>query len=337
MFLKLKISMRRPFHHNLDGTFKNPKGSPRVNPSFRGFLKWFFRLEKAKKKIKIDLPDDYVVVETIIKKNLEEMKNKDYVLWIGHATFVIKLGKTTIITDPFFSKNCGPLVFGPKRYVKPALQLNDIPKIDLFLLTHNHHDHMDHKVIKTFPYKLAKVLTGLKTGDYFRKNNFKDILELDWYQTIKFRDLKIHFLPAVHWSARIIKKNETLWGSFLIEYKNKKIFFSCDTGVGNVYEELGKKYGPIDVLFINIGAYDLKPLGLKASLHLTPSEAVSVGKKLEAKKIVGMHFGTVLLSCEPILEPPQLFQNCAKDFGYLKEDLIVFKIGEIKRLEDLFK
>ena len=103
-----------------------------------------------------------------VLSDLKRYKDGDYIAWIGHATFIIKLGDTTIITDPVFSKNAGPFIFGPKRFTDPALRLNEIPKIDLFLLTHNHYDHQDMMTIKRFPFKNTKVLTPLKLGKYFR-------------------------------------------------------------------------------------------------------------------------------------------------------------------------
>ena len=122
--------------------------------------------------------------------------------WIGHATFLIKLGKTTIITDPVFEKNMGPLIFGPKRFVDPALKLNELPEIDLFLLTHNHYDHLSTRTIQRFPFKKAKVLAPLKLGKYFVRNGFRDVNEMDWYEEIKINDLKVTLVPAVHWSKK---------------------------------------------------------------------------------------------------------------------------------------
>ena len=242
------------------------------------------------------------------------MKNEDYIAWIGHATFLIKLGNTTIITDPVFSKNAGPLIFGPDRFTKPALNLNEIPKTDLFLLTHNHYDHLDKSTIRRFPFKDAKVLLPLKLGKYF-KPRFEDINEMDWYEEIKVNDdLKVTLLPAVHWSKRsLTDTNKTLWGNFLIEYKGKKIFFSCDTGYGKIYKTLGEKYGPIDITMINIGAYDFKPMFDKSIYHTTPEEALNVAQDLKSKKVIGMHWGTFVLSLEPIMEPPIRFKRkCCK-------------------------
>ena len=325
-----------PFHHLSDGTFRNPEGSPQRDPNFRWSYKIF---NEERKKIKIDYPISHVVPKDKVLKDLNESKKNDYIAWIGHATFLIKLGNTTIITDPLFSKNTGPLIFGPKRYVDPAINLNEIPKVNLFLLTHNHYDHQDMSTIRSFPYKDAKVLVPLRLGKYFK--NYKDVNELDWYEKIKVtEDISVTLLPAVHWSKRgLFDSNKTLWGSFLIEYKNKKIFFSCDTGVGNIYKEIGNKYGPIDLTFINIGAYNffpIMPIKDKSVYHTNPEEALSIGKDLKSKKIIGMHWGTVILSLEPIMEPPKRFKENASDFGFNKNDAIIFKIGEVKKLDEIF-
>jgi len=271
-----------------------------------------------------------------VLENLEKYKNDNYVAWIGHATFLIKLGNTTIITDPVFSKNMGPLIFGPKRYVDPAINLNEIPEVNLFLLTHNHYDHLDYRTIKKFPYKKANVITPLKLGKYFTRNKFNKVKEMDWYDQTQVNDLKITLMPAVHWSKRTLTDdNKTLWGSFLIEYKDKKIFFACDTGYGDVYKDLGKKYGPIDLTFINIGAYDFRPMFEKSVYHTNPEEALNIAQDLKSKKVIGMHWGTVVLSLEPIMEPPIRFKANAEKYGYKKEDAILFKIGEVQKLEDL--
>jgi len=322
-----------PYHHLPDGSFRNPEGSPKRDEN----IKWSFNtFNKEKKKIKIEFPSNHVVEREKVLENLEKYKNDNYVAWIGHATFLIKLGDTTIITDPLFSKNSGPLIFGPKRYVESAIKLNEIPKTDLFLLTHNHYDHLDYSTVRNFPHKKSKVLVPLKLSKYFTRNGFKDVNELDWYNDIKVNDLKITFLPAVHWSKRTLTDtNKTLWGNFLIEYKDKKILFACDTGYGNIYKELGEKYGPIDLTFINIGAYDFRPMFEKSVYHTNPEEALNIAQDLKSKKVIGMHWGTVVLSLEPIMEPPVRFKANAEKYGYKKEDAILFKIGEVQKLEDL--
>ena len=322
-----------PYHHLPDGTFRNPQGSPERDPNIKWSMsKW----NKEKKKIKINIPSDHVVDKKEVLKNLEKYKDDDYIAWIGHATFLIKLGNTTIITDPLFSKNAGPLIFGPKRYVDPAINLKELPEVNLFLLTHNHYDHLDYRTIKKFPYKKAKVLTPLKLGKYFTRNGFNSVQEMDWYEQTEVNDLKITLMPAVHWSKRTLTDtNKTLWGSFLIEYKNKKIFFACDTGYGNIYKDLGNRYGPIDLTFVNIGAYDFRPMFEKSIYHANPEEALNIGQDLKSKKVLGMHWGTVILSLEDPFEPPIRFKNATNKYGYHIDDAILFKIGEIQKLENL--
>ena len=327
----------KPYHHLSNGTFRNPEGSPERNMNF----KWSFKVfNKEKKKLDMTVPEEHVVKKEKVLSDLAKFKNENYIAWIGHATFIIKLGNTTIITDPVFSKNAGPLIFGPKRFTEPALKLNEIPKIDLFLLTHNHYDHQDMMTIRRFPFKDAKVMLPLKLGKYFKRNGYKDVNEMDWYDSIDFNEkLKITFLPAVHWSKRsLTDTNKTLWGNFLIEYEGKKILFACDTGVGKIYKDLGNKYGPIDISFINIGAYNFYPISPfkdKSVYHTNPEEALSIGRDLKSKKVIGTHWGTFVLSLEPIMEPPVRFKKNAEKYGFKKKEAIIFKIGQFEKLEDL--
>ena len=334
----VSIAMEKiPYHHLPDGTFRNPEGSPKRDSNF----KWSFKIfNKEKKKLNMNIPKEHIEEKTKVLLNLERFKDDDFIVWIGHATFLLKLGNTTIITDPVFSKNAGPLFFGPKRFTEPALTLNEIPKTDLFLLTHNHYDHQDMRTIKRFPFKDSKVLLPLKLGKYFTRNGYKDVNEMDWYDEIKINDeLKVTFLPAVHWSKRsLTDTNKTLWGNFLIEYKDKKILFACDTGVGNIYKELGDKFGPIDLTLINIGAYNFYPMMPykdKSAYHTNPEEALSIVKDLKGKKAIGMHWGTFVLSLEPIMEPRKRFKENAEKYGFKKEDAIIFKIGEFQSLKNL--
>ena len=336
LFNQTMLAMdKKPYHHLPDGTFRNPEGSPKRDDN----VKWSYKIFNAeRKKIKINFPNDHVIPRNKVLKSLQENKDEDYIAWIGHATFLIKLGNTTIITDPLFSKNTGPLIFGPKRYVDPAIKLEDVPKTDLILISHSHYDHLDASAIRNFPHKDAKVLLPLKLSKYFKR--YKDVNELDWYDEIQVnKDVKVTLLSAVHWSKRSLwDTNKTLWGSFLIEYKGKKILFACDTGYGNIYKELGEKYGPIDITLINIGAYNfypMMPVKDKSTYHTNPEEALQIGKDLNSKKVVGMHWGTVVLSLEPIMEPPKRFKDSAKDYGYSKDDAVIFKIGELKKLKEI--
>ena len=339
-FHAMSSSLDKPYHHITDEKgntikFRNPEGSPERS----GKVNWSYKVfNKEKKKLDMTVPKDHVIDKNKVLSDLKKYKDGDYIAWIGHATFLIKLGDTTIITDPVFSKNAGPLIFGPKRYTEPALKLNEIPKTDLFLLTHNHYDHQDMSTIRRYPYKNSKVLVPLKLGRYFTNYRFKDVNEMDWYDEIKVNDLKITMLPAVHWSKRSLTDiNKTLWGNFLIEYDGKKIFFACDTGYGNIYKELGEKYGPIDLTMINIGAYDFRPMFDRSIYHTTPEEALNVARDLKSKKVLGTHWGTFVLSLEPIMAPPKRFKENAEKFEYREEETIIFKIGEIRDLNLIIK
>ena len=328
---------KKPYHHLPDGTFRNPEGSPKRDANF----KWSYKIfNQEKKKLDMTVPKEHVIDKDKVLSDLRKYQEDDYVAWIGHATFLIKLGNTTIITDPVFSKNAGPLIFGPKRFTEPALKLNEIPKTDIFLLTHNHYDHQDMTTIRRFPFKNVKVLLPLKLGKYFSRNGYKDVNEMDWYEEIEInKNLKITFLPAVHWSKRsLTDTNKTLWGNFLIEYNGKKLLFGCDTGIGNIYKDIGNKYGPIDLTFINIGAYNFYPIMPykdKSIYHTNPEEALEVAKNLKSKKVIGMHWGTFVLSLEPIMEPPVRFKANAEKYGFKKEDAIVYRIGEFGSLKKL--
>jgi L-ascorbate metabolism protein UlaG (beta-lactamase superfamily) len=333
----LLFAMEKPYHHLPDGTFRNPEGSPSIEKF--GF-KWSYKkYNEERKKISIKVKPGHVINKKEVLENLKKYKEDDYIFWIGHASFIIKLGNTTIITDPVFEKNMGPLFFGPKRYVEPAINLKEIPVVNLFLLTHNHYDHLSTRTIQKFPFKKTKVLTPLRLGKYFTRNGFSDVNEMDWYNEVKVNDLKITFLPAVHWSKRSLwDTNKSLWGSFLIEYQNKKIFFACDTGYGNIYKELGEKYGPIDLTLINIGAYNFYPMSPrkdKSIYHTNPEEALNIGQDLKSKKVLGMHWGTVVLSLEPIFDPPKRFKENASKYNYKDSDAIIFKIGEIQTLNKI--
>ena len=115
----------------------------------------------------------------------------------------------------------------------------------------------------------------------------------------------------------------------------QKILFACDTGYGDIYKDLGEKYGPIDLTIINIGAYDFRPMFEKSIYHTTPEEALKVAQDLKSKKVLGMHWGTFVLSLEPIMAPPIRFKDNAEKYGFKKEKAIIFKIGQVSSIEKI--
>ena len=350
--LELSAMEKKPYHHVYENgqfkKFRNFKGSPERNKNFKWSYKKF---REAKKNINIIIPKDFIVPKKIVLKNLEKHKNDNFILWINHASFIIKLGSTTIVTDLITSPNAGPLFLGPKRYTPPALELDELPKIDLWLNSHLHYDHLSMSDIRNFPFKSAKVLVPLNNGSYFKKNNFRDVNELDWFETVKInKDLSVTLTASQHWNKRSIlpfgpgATDKALWGSFLINYKGKKIFFACDTGYSNIYKLMGQKFGGVDIFLINSGAYNFEVITGKKDFsifHTNPEEALQVAKDIKAKKVIPMHYGSFLLGLEgqnsegPINEPRNRLLKNAENYGFKKKDIKIFNIGQISTLDEI--
>ena len=350
--LELLAMEKKPYHHvyenGLFKKFRNFEGSPKRNKNFKWSYKKF---REAKKKINVIIPKDFIVPKEIVFKNLEKHKNDNFILWINHASFIIKLGSTTIVTDLITAPNAGPLFLGPKRYTPPALELDELPKIDLWLNSHLHYDHLSMSDIRNFPFKSAKVLVPLNNGSYFKKNNFRDVNELDWFETVKInKDLSVTLTASQHWNKRSIlpfgpgATDKALWGSFLINYKGKKIFFACDTGYSNIYKLMGQKFGGVDIFLINSGAYNFEVITGKKDFsifHTNPEEALQVAKDIKAKKVIPMHYGSFLLGLEgqnsegPINEPRNRLLKNAEKYGFKKKDIKIFNIGQISTLDEI--
>ena len=345
---------KKPYHHvyenGLFKKFRNFQGSPERNKNFKWSYKKF---REAKKKINVIVPKDFVVPRETVLKNLEKYKNDNFILWINHASFIIKLGSTTIVTDLITAPNAGPLFLGPRRYTPPALELGQLPKIDLWLNTHLHYDHLSMSDIRNFPFKSAKVLVPLNNGSYWKKNNFKDVKELDWFETEEInKDLSITLTSSQHWNKRSAlpfgpgATDKALWGSFLIDYKGIKIFFACDTGYSNIYKMMGKKFGGIDIFLINSGAYNFDVITGKKDFsifHTNPEEALQAAKDIKAKKVIPMHYGSFLLGLEgqnsegPINEPRNRLLKNAENYEFKKKDIKIFNIGQISTLNKILK
>jgi L-ascorbate metabolism protein UlaG (beta-lactamase superfamily) len=205
--------------------------------------------------------------------------------------------------------------------------------------------------IRNFPYKSAKVLVPLNNGSYFKKNNFKDVRELDWFDEVKINEnLTVTLMAAQHWNKRSVlpfgpgATDKALWGSFLINYKGKKIFFACDTGYSNIYKMMGQKFGGVDIFLINAGSYNFEIITGKKDFsifHTNPEEALQAAKDIKAKKVIPMHYGSFLLGLEgqnsegPINEPRNRLLKNAEKYGFKKKDIKIFNIGQISTLNEI--
>ena len=273
---------------NSDG-MKNEKSLSEV-------LKWSWSREEPKKEF----------IKTNENINLNSLKDREhYALWIGHSTFLINNGDLTILTDPIFSERASPLNFaGPKRLIKPVIKIKDLPEVDVITISHNHYDHLDINSLRKIQKKFPNVKILVPKGDLklLRNYNLNNGFEFLWWEEIAFNNTKFIFTPAQHWSARGLRdRNKSLWGSWFIKNEDKNIFHAGDTGYSEDFIEIRNRLGAVDFAMIPIGAYD--PQWFMSYSHVNPEEALNIAKDLDAKISIGMHWGTFILTDEPVLEP----------------------------------
>jgi L-ascorbate metabolism protein UlaG (beta-lactamase superfamily) len=228
---------------------------------------------------------------------------KPVITVINHASVLIQIDNLNILTDPHYSLRASPVQFaGPKRVVKPAIAFDDLPTIDMVLISHNHYDHLDLDTLQRLNDRDApKFVAGLKTKSFLEDNGINNAVDLDWWQSISTNNTKVTFVPAQHWSARgIFDKREMLWGGFYIE-NTHKIYFAGDTGYGTFFKVIKEKLGAPDLSLIPIGAYE--PRWFMKDAHLNPKDALQAFNDLESKKMIGIHFGTFKLTDEGYNDP----------------------------------
>jgi L-ascorbate metabolism protein UlaG (beta-lactamase superfamily) len=288
------------------------------NISFSAFLKWQF----SKNPQKLEKKRDTFRLEVIANHNF--MKSaEDMIVWLGHASFFIRINGVTILTDPCYHNM--PFV---KRLAGLPCNTNELKGIDYVLISHNHRDHFDNKSIKEIfknnPNAIA--LVPLRTGKLIEKLSGK-YEDAGWYQKFSTSDkIKIYFMPSHHWCRRgLTDNNEMLWGSFIIQTDSATIYFAGDTKLDTHFEEISKFFPKIDYALMPIGAY--MPTYIMKQAHMSPQEAVEAANNLKTKIFVPMHYATYDLSDEPIGEPLRLLRKLKED-GILKSELKVLKIGE---------
>lgn len=325
-------NVSRPPHHT-DGGFRNPPGSLPMSRSATAWGAFFWRRLTGDDLTPNDVPPDHVVPREEAIAAQRAAAHDTSITWLGHAAFLIRVAGRTILTDPFLSERASPFgSSGPKRYVPPGIPIEALPPIDVVLISHNHYDHLDARTLERLPDKeRIDVVVPLRVGALVRELGFTKIHELDWFEGVGLGGVVISGVPAIHGANRgLFDRNEMLWSGYAIEAPGLRAYFAGDTGYGPVFSEIGARRGPFDVALVPIGAYE--PRELMRPVHVNPEEAVQVARDVGARIVVGMHWGTVVLTDEPPFEPPERFVRAAAAAGYAREDAWVMRIGETRRV-----
>jgi L-ascorbate metabolism protein UlaG (beta-lactamase superfamily) len=321
-------NQRMPKHHTREGFQNYPIVESAPSLGFRFYLHRFISSFSRP-----DVHKSHVLTENKAISLYGELNNKNTITWIGQSTLLIKIDGKTIITDPFFTKYASPLPIGPRRYVDPGLSPENLPNIDIILVSHNHYDHLDSHFIESLSNKDdIQVFVPLELKAFFSKRNYKNVHELDWYESNSIYNIRFTSLPTVHYSGRgLSDKNKSLWCSWAISSSNGQYYFVGDSAYSpTIFKEIGKKFGSSDLSMVTIGTYGNRKYGVNN--HSNPEEAVSLGKEINAKALLGIHWGTIDLSDEDPWEPPKRFEKAAQKAAYSPEDIWIFKIGETRKL-----
>jgi L-ascorbate metabolism protein UlaG (beta-lactamase superfamily) len=256
------------------------------------------------------------------------------VTFINHSTALIQTEGLNIITDPIYSKRAGPFFWtGPKRFKNPGIRFEDLPKIDIILLSHNHYDHLDHKTLtKLSARDNPLIVTALGVPHFLAQHKITNAIELDWWQTHKINDsVTIHSVPAQHFSGRgTVDRNTSLWCGFVISTSVGNVYFAADTGYVPVFKEIGERFGEMRVALIPIGAYI--PRWFMQSVHVSPKEAVMMHKDVNSKLSIGIHHGTFRLADEGMDDPALDLAHELREQDVINDSFIVIGEGEVKSI-----
>lgn len=249
--------------------------------------------------------------------------------WIGHSSFVVRMDGVTFLTDPMFSDRASPFSFiGPRRMVPPGVPLEALPPVNFVLLSHDHYDHVDKPTIQQLARRGGRFVVPLGLAEWIRDGGGMAI-ELDWWQEIELNGVRIHCVPAQHFSGRSLRdQRRRLWAGWVVSGNTRRFYYAGDTGYSADFRVIGERLGPIDLATVPIGAY--LPTAMMHHVHTTPEEALQIGRDVRAARIVAMHFGTFDLSDEPPDEPPRRFREEAERLGLGPDRAWILKVGETR-------
>ena len=303
--------------------FVNFEKTTLMKIGFRENLNLFKKMlfESNSRRPKNKLPE----VKANLDLFMEKSDNLKFI-WFGHSTLLLNIDNTIVLVDPIFSMNASPFNFLVKRFQKSIFTLNELPNINVILISHNHYDHLDKKSVAFFKDKNTNFMVpmGLKTTLIKWGIEEWKITELNWYESAKINSTIFTAAPARHFSGRgLFDRNKTLWASWIIEKRNKeRVFFSGDSGYGKHFKEIGLKFGEFDIAFIENGQYNEK----WRDIHMMPEETVQAAIDLNARHFVPIHWGMFDLSLHKWSDPIKNSYKIAKEKNI---SIIPPKLGKI--------
>jgi L-ascorbate metabolism protein UlaG (beta-lactamase superfamily) len=238
--------------------------------------------------------------------------------FVNHSTVLLQTEGYNFLTDPVWSQRVSPVTFlGPERHRNPGIEFEDLPPIDCILISHNHYDHLDVPTLRRLVTRHSSaIFCPLGVARLLRRIGFHDVHELDWWDSESWRNLRIHCVPAQHFSSRTpFDRNRTLWCGWTIEAAAGNIYFAGDTGFGDLFPAIQNRFGAFRLALLPIGAYE--PEWFMGPIHMTPEQAVTAHSLLKASTSIAIHFGTFSLADDSETEPIRRLQTALKEHNFL--------------------
>ena len=253
--------------------------------------------------------------------------------FVNHITFLVQFSGLNVLTDPVWSERVSPVSWaGPKRVRPPGLAFEQLPRIDLVLISHNHYDHLDLDTLRRLERAHQPLfVTCLGNRAFLAQHGLGRVTELDWWDAVPVGSGRVLCTPAQHWSGRgLSDRNRTLWGGFVIEAADRTVYFAGDTGYCAQFAEIRSRYGVVDVALLPIGAYE--PRWFMREQHMNPDEAVRAHLDLGTRLSIATHFGCFQLTDEGIDDPVRELGVALRAHEVAPAQFRVLETGETLRL-----